>query len=76
VRRLTACHPERSRTIREADRFAESKDPYIPRTIWIAKGALGANVDLTSTASGQLSVPFPVDLFVRTPYGGPAVLVE
>src|SRR6266536_5634710 len=28
---INICHPERSRTIREADRTAESKDPYLTK---------------------------------------------
>jgi hypothetical protein len=38
-----ACHPERSRTIREADRSAESKDPYTSCAIRPRQGVLTTN---------------------------------
>src|SRR6202043_2355797 len=42
-----ACHPERSKPIRKANRFAESKDPY---QLLCARGPTGSSHDtFTST---------------------------
>ncbi len=37
---LKICHPERSLAIREADRPAESKDPFRPALSWATEGVL------------------------------------